>query len=728
MDKQFSQAFNSNTNIEKILLINCILMIFIVIFLEFYTIQWHTYLITLISVIQLLGIFFLTKCRLKLNQTLILFNSIINGLDTEDIQKTTEKKLKVSAELYKNLIDHMEEGLVITDEHFNVMFVNRKIVDITGYKEQELMDIEFANILTEESLIKVSQKIYNREMENPPSIEPLEVDITRKDGSIINLIATNKAITVDEKSIWNLAVISDISSLKDTERALEESEEKYKTILDTIDEGIIIVNKNMEIQYFNSKFREMIGYDKTATLKAGNEKTVFTEESWEKILKMFNEEALKGHACRFVVQAYSKDQILHDFLLSGNTIMKEEKFEKGIVTFTDISQLIETEKALKESETKYRMLVENSPDMIGIHKNGLVTYMNSAGLSILKATHINQIIGKPILSFIAPEYLKEVKERIIKTLRDKTPSQLNEEKLIALDGSEIEMDVSAIPFFDQEEIHIQFTARDISRRIKAQQTLKDYQESLEDKIDERTKEMKKAKDEAEAANQMKSEFLANISHELRTPMHAILSYSKFGFKKFDIRSKDKLIDYFQNIHLSGKRLLNLLNDLLDLSRLQADKMHYDKSEWIIQSVFEYVKEEFSVLLEEKGLEFKIEDMEPKMLAFDMQKIRQVASNLIDNAIKYSRPNSQISVGFEDLPDRMIIEVSNMGIPIPENERETIFDPFIQSSKTKTGAGGTGLGLSICKKIVENHDGEIWAELSKTGGCFKFYLPKFPPAV
>ena len=642
---------------------------------------------------------------------------------SREAQKEAEKKSKESANLFKGLIHHMEEGLVITDENFSVLFVNRKVLDITGYQEQELLDIEFANILTEESLVRVSQRILERGQGDAASTEPIDVDIIKKDGTIINLVVSNKSIAVNENTIQNLAVLSDVSSLKETEQALKESDEQSKTILETIDEGVIIVNKNFKVQYFNSKFGEWIEESGKEKLKKGKEKNFFTEESWKTILEMIDENSLKGKPCRFLIQAYSKEGVIKDMLFSGNSIMKEGKFEKGIVTLTDISPLIEAEKALKESETKYRLLVENSPDMIGIFKKGLITYMNSAGLSMLKATHLKQVIGKPILDFIAPDNRDKIQASIDKILHNKTPSGLSEEIIMTIDNHIVDADVSAIPFFDHEEIYIQFTARDISKRIKAQQELKEYQESLEEKIDERTIEMKKARDEAEAANQMKSEFLANISHELRTPMHAILSYSKFGYKKFDIRSKEKLIDYFHNIHLSGKRLLNLLNDLLDLSRLQANKMYYDKSEWIIQSVFDYVREEFSVLLEEKGLELKIQEREPIPLVFDMQKVRQVISNLIDNAIKYSHPNTRIKVSFDDLTDRVIFNVSNIGVPIPEDEKEAIFDPFIQSSKTKTGAGGTGLGLSICKNIVENHEGEIWAEPNKEGGCFKFYLPK-----
>ena len=111
------------------------------------------------------------------------------------------------------------------------------------------------------------------------------------------------------------------------------------------------------------------------------------------------------------------------------------------------------------------------------------------------------------------------------------------------------------------------------------------------------------------------------------------------------------------------------------------------------------------------------------LLFDIDRFKQVVSNLFSNAIRYSDPNSVIKVFFEETSDKFFVTVQDEGVFIPTDELESIFDPFIQSSTTKTGAGGTGLGLPISKKIIEDHGGKIWAEDNPEGATIKFFLPK-----
>ena len=136
-----------------------------------------------------------------------------------------------------------------------------------------------------------------------------------------------------------------------------------------------------------------------------------------------------------------------------------------------------------------------------------------------------------------------------------------------------------------------------------------------------------------------------------------------------------------------------------------------------------MKAEFAILADEKKLSWKIQEIGKVNILFDVDRIKQVISNLYSNAIKYSDENSVIEVAFEDHSDKIIIAVKNQGFSIPTNELESVFDPFIQSSATKTGAGGTGLGLAICGQIIKDHGGKIWTEANPNGATFKFYLPK-----
>jgi len=243
-----------------------------------------------------------------------------------------------------------------------------------------------------------------------------------------------------------------------------------------------------------------------------------------------------------------------------------------------------------------------------------------------------------------------------------------------------------------------------------------------------------AKEGAEAANLAKSEFLANMSHEIRTPMHAILSFSKMGIKKSQLPKEEKLGQFFKNIHESGERLLVLLDDLLDLSKLESSysifKLEYND----LVDITRVGLKEFSELAQSKSLELKIDIPDERMDGkFDHNKILQVIRNLLSNAIKFTPEGKQIKISFapayllqrdSSKCDAISMTIKDEGIGIPEGELEDIFDKFIQSSKTRTGSGGTGLGLAICKEIIEGHKGTITASNNPGGGTqLTFIIPR-----
>jgi len=255
---------------------------------------------------------------------------------------------------------------------------------------------------------------------------------------------------------------------------------------------------------------------------------------------------------------------------------------------------------------------------------------------------------------------------------------------------------------------------------------------LQKEIDNRTQDLKKAKESAEIANRAKSEFLANISHELRTPMHAILSFSDFGLTKADSADRNKLHRYFENINTSGTRLLGLLNELLDLAKLEAGKTKLDILRNNLNDIFLDITKEFEALAIKKKLRIQCHFEKQETTAyFDALRITQVIRNLTANAIKFSPINSVIELRIESSSissnnktvPAIMLSVHDQGIGIPDDEIDTVFDKFIQSSSTKTGAGGTGLGLSICREIIALHKGTIWAENNPgTGVCFFVRFP------
>ena len=230
---------------------------------------------------------------------------------------------------------------------------------------------------------------------------------------------------------------------------------------------------------------------------------------------------------------------------------------------------------------------------------------------------------------------------------------------------------------------------------------------------------------AEEANKSKSDFLANISHELRTPMQGILGFSDLGIKRLGLVSKDKLKNYFTEIGNSGSRLLSLINNLLDLTKLDAGKEDYDFTQENLSNLVKIIINEFIPLAEDKSITIEFQNPELNALAeVDAEKVLQVLRNLVSNAVKFSGPQSTIDIKITDQNADVCLSITDHGVGVPANERDEIFEKFAQSSRTKSHAGGTGLGLAICRHIVDDHGGKIWVEDNPSGGAvFKFTLPK-----
>ncbi|MDZ7618646.1 MAG: HAMP domain-containing sensor histidine kinase, partial [Patescibacteria group bacterium] len=229
---------------------------------------------------------------------------------------------------------------------------------------------------------------------------------------------------------------------------------------------------------------------------------------------------------------------------------------------------------------------------------------------------------------------------------------------------------------------------------------------------------------AEAANRSKSEFLANISHELRTPLHGILSYAKFGLNETDDVEHQELHEFFQNVDRCADNLLHLVNDLLDLAKLEAGRMTFDFLQADLRDLVSLVVDEFRSLCSD--LKSTIAYTPPKApmgVIVDSGRVQQVVRNLLSNAVKFSPPSGTVTLRLRQVGKTVLLSVRDEGPGIPPGEIEDVFDKFVQSSKTKSQSGGTGLGLAICREIMTGHNGRIWVENNDGQGCI-FYV-EFP---
>ena len=398
---------------------------------------------------------------------------------------------------------------------------------------------------------------------------------------------------------------------------------------------------------------------------------------------------------------------------------------KGHVTFTRDGSLELSKPIRYDNETIGTIHLRTNDDQVGAQLRGYTavaaaTVLFAMLVSLLLSSVLQRLISTPILKLVNTTQLVGAKGdysvRAEKTTNDELGSLCDafNEMLEKIRQRDSELEAHRLHL---EDVVTERTAALKSRTVE----LQEVNGSLEYAIERATEMAAKARE----ASQAKSEFLANMSHELRTPLHGILSFADFGIKKHTQVKPDKLLTYFQHIRKSGDTLLRLLNDLLDLAKLESKKMTFEFQSADLSALVASVLDEFSSLVSERGLRIQDETGNfHEKVALDSTRIQQVLRNLLSNAVKFSLEGTTIEAGISGKEDSVVVWVRDRGPGVPEEELERVFEKFVQSSKTKSGAGGTGLGLAICREIITAHHGRIWAEnCPDGGGVFSFEIPR-----
>jgi PAS domain S-box-containing protein len=375
----------------------------------------------------------------------------------------------------------------------------------------------------------------------------------------------------------------------------------------------------------------------------------------------------------------------------------------------DITDRKKAEEALGASNARYRTLAENSLAGIWVQRDDTVVYVNQRGAKFLGYS-VDEVIGKPIWHFIAPEDREMAKDFAAAKLAGEEVPAYYEIRVVTKKAETRWLGVLATVIEHEGRSAILSNTLDITEGRRTQQ------------------ELMQAKNEAEAANIAKSQFLANMSHELRTPLNAIIGFSEILEDQLFGNLNEAQQRHVRHILDSGRHLLQLVAQILDLSKIESGCLDLDLSQVNVGAVLEtsVAVMRDRVLSKRLDLEFKLDkEIEGMNILADELKLKQVMLNLLSNAMKFTPENGRIWVEAVTVGDELIVSVSDTGTGIDEADTSRVFHAFEQvDAGLSRRQEGTGLGLALARKLVEMHGGRIWVESEgmEKGSSFRFAIP------
>ncbi len=559
------------------------------------------------------------------------------------------------------------------------------------------------------------------------------------------------------------------------EEAQRERSERYSTLFDRSLVCIYVHDFDGNFLDANEACLDLVGYtrEEMHSLRFGSlldqDQLQIALQTLDEILRTGRQEKLSRYKVR------KKDGGFVWIETEGSLIYRNGEPYGVQAIARDITEEKQAEESLRESEKRYRLLADNATDVIWTRDMDLrVTYV-SPSVTSLRGYSVEEVMAQTLEENMTPAsaelaarvFVEELAREASGESVDLFRSRTIEVELKCEDGSTIwtEVKMSFLRGRDNRAQGILGIIRDITERKQAEDELREHQEhleelieertarleheiterkrieegirrlnaGLEERVNERTAELEQALDELKRLDELKDAFLSSVSHELRTPLTSIRSFSEI-LLQYDRENPETQKEFLQIINTESERLTRLINDLLDLSRIEAGGMVWQDGPLSIREVIEDVAKAQHQLREERSLRLKL-DISPglPMIHADRDRIQQVLTNLLGNAIKFSHEGGEIHIHAEPVDGRgsgdtsawIRVSVSDQGIGIEEKDYEVIFDKFhqIHTESSKDKPKGTGLGLPICKEVIGHYGGDIWVESEEgKGSTFSFLLP------
>jgi len=621
------------------------------------------------------------------------------------------------AEIWRNrdflaaVVENTADGIIVIDQTGGIRMYNAAAQRMFGYAPAEIVGKNVSMLLLPEEREKHDGYLRHSTMYAPKILGGQRtLSAQRKDGTVIPVEISVSKMESKAGPLF-VGVCHDISERVRTEKALRESEARLQDAVESVQEGFIMFDSDDRLLFCNTRYRELYsliadallpGIKFKEILKIGAERGQFPEadgnaEDWI-------DDRMRLHR---LGGAQVERQ-----LPNGRWVKIEERRTRNgnvVGVRTDITELKARERQLRESEERYRLLVDLMPDGVMVHADGTIVLANDAMARILGLKSRDDMIGRREIDFIPPEDREAVLARRHAANISKA-TETRETTYLRPDGARVEIERSRAAITWEGNPAFLALARDITERKRTE------------------KEITNARRQAETANKVKSAFLANMSHELRTPLNAIVGFSDLISREaFGPISPAKYRDYAGHIFDAGEHLLALINDILDLSKVEAGSEELQEEPIDVHDLVQ------SAVLLVQGRANKgevrltldlLEGLPP--LYVDPRKMKQIFVNILTNGVKFTEPGGSVTVKVRCRPGSgYYFQVADTGIGMALDDIPKALAPFGQVKRLPGQISeGTGLGLPLSKKLVELHGGVF--DLQSAPGVGTTVTLEFPP--
>lgn len=641
----------------------------------------------------------------------------ISGYLSEQIEKRrkSEKSLNHTVELFKMLLANIQSGVMVEDENRKILFINQLFCNFFGIKERPETMVGMDCAVTAER----SRHIFRK-----PDDFVNRLETIFEEGKIVTneLIETTDnrfferdyiPIVINGELQGNFWKYTDVTEKKQTLTLIEQNEERNRLIMNAALNAIINIDSAGKITFWNRQAEKIFGWSQDEVLGQNLTDTIIPEKYASGHINGMNHylETGEGPVLNRQLELSGLNRDGQEFPIEISILPINHNEEKFFCSFIqDISERKKAETSLKAQEEKYRNIIANmNMGLIEVDRNDIILYANQGFLSI-SGYELDEIIGKSAPEiFMYNEDLKLVKSK--QELRRKGISNLYQLPIKNKKGELRWWAISGGPNYDDNGewigsigIHLDITEQ---KRMEI--------------------ELKNEKIKAQQASKSKEAFLAHMSHEIRTPLNAIVGFLR-ELSKQDLTAAQK--EYVNNSNIASKHLLAIINNVLDISKIEAREMSLEKEDFIFENTINNVVTVMKPRAEAKELYLSksVSEHIPKVLKGDVLRLEQILFNLIGNAVKFTTQGGVAVdcslVESSDARQKIKISISDTGIGIDADFQKDIFRKFTQEDKALTTKryGGTGLGLFITRELVELMGGTIEIESEKgKGTVFHVYL-------